>query len=183
MHLTAWDGAGQSGISPDPTRRSCRRRSQCQLRKMVFCGPARPRRCPRADPKPGVEPFEGRHAVNGRLTRSLLPQPDRWMNNMSQYDRLRQIALYLFCWAEAAQVRFAPECLCFVFKCADDYYRSPECRGWMEPVSEGLCLRTVEPLYRFIRDQGYEVVNGKFMRREKGHKDIIGYNDVNQLFW
>ena len=46
----------------------------------------------------------------------------RWrhaMSNMSQYDRLRQIALYLLCWGEAAQVRFTPECLCFIFKCAD----------------------------------------------------------------
>lgn len=46
----------------------------------------------------------------------------RWrhaMSNMSQYDRLRQVALYLLCWGEAAQVRFTPECLCFIFKCAD----------------------------------------------------------------
>lgn len=111
----------------------------------------------------------------------------RWrtaMNNMSQYDRLRQVALYLLCWGEAAQVRFVPECLCFIFKCADDYYRSPECQNRMEPVPEGLYLRTVvKPLYRFLRDQGYEVVDGKFLRREKDHDQIIGYDDVNQLFW
>jgi len=41
----------------------------------------------------------------------------------------------------------------------------------------------IKPLYKFIRDQGYEVVDGKFVRREKDHKDIIGYDDVNQLFW
>ncbi|KAJ3501689.1 hypothetical protein NLJ89_g9224 [Agrocybe chaxingu] len=64
--------------------------------------------------------------------KSLNTALERWrdaMNNMSQYDRLRQIALYLLCWGEAAQVRFAPECLCFIFKCADDYYRSPECQN------------------------------------------------------
>jgi 1,3-beta-glucan synthase len=45
-------------------------------------------------------------------------------------------------------------------------------------------MRTViKPLYRFIRDQGYEVVDGKFVRRERDHADIIGYDDVNQLFW
>jgi 1,3-beta-glucan synthase len=27
------------------------------------------------------------------------------------------------------------------------------------------------------------VVDGKFVRREKDHKDIIGYDDVKQLFW
>jgi len=119
--------------------------------------------------------------------KSLATALERWrqaMNNMSQYDRLRQVALYLLCWGEAAQVRFVPECLCFIFKCADDYYRSTECQNRMEPVPEGLYLRTViTPLYRFIRDQGYEVVDGKFVRREKDHSDIIGYDDVNQLFW
>ncbi|KAJ8082249.1 1,3-beta-D-glucan synthase [Marasmius tenuissimus] len=119
--------------------------------------------------------------------KSLATAMERWrqaMNNMSQYDRLRQIALYLLCWGEAAQVRFVPECLCFIFKCADDYYRSPECQNRVEPVPEGLYLRSViKPLYRFIRDQGYEVQDGKFVRRERDHAEIIGYDDVNQLFW
>ena len=97
---------------------------------------------------------------------------------------MRQIALYLLLWGEAAQVRFVPECLCFIFKCADDYYRSPECQNRMEPVPEGLYLHAVvKPLYRFIRDQGYEVVDGKFVRKERDHDQIIGYDDVNQLFW
>jgi 1,3-beta-glucan synthase len=111
----------------------------------------------------------------------------RWrhaMAQMSSYDRMRQLALYLLCWGEAAQVRFVPECLCFIFKCADDYYRSPECQNRVEAVPEGLYLRAVvRPLYRFIRDQGYEVVDGAFLRRERDHEDIIGYDDVNQLFW
>jgi len=45
-------------------------------------------------------------------------------------------------------------------------------------------MRTViKPLYRFIRDQGYEVMDGKFVRWEHDHKEIIGYDDLNQLFW
>lgn len=119
--------------------------------------------------------------------KSLQGAIERWrqaMNNMSQYDRLRQIALWLLCWGEAAQVRFVPECLCFIFKCADDYYRSSECQSRMEPVPEGLYLRAViKPLYRFIRDQGYEVVDNKFVRKELDHDRIIGYDDINQLFW
>ena len=106
------------------------------------------------------------------------------MNSMSQYDRLRQLALYLLCWGEASQVRFMPECLCFIFKCADDYYRSVECQDRPDPLPEGFYLRTViQPLYRFVRDQIYEVVEGKFVRREKDHESIIGYDDVNQTFW
>ena len=119
--------------------------------------------------------------------KSLNTALDRWrqaMHNMTQYDRLRQIALYLLCWGEAAQVRFCPETLCFIFKCADDYYRSPECQNRDQPVPEGLYLRTlIKPLYRFIRDQGYELIDDRFIRREKDHDQIIGYDDGNQLFW
>ncbi|KAF9532970.1 glycosyltransferase family 48 protein [Crepidotus variabilis] len=120
-------------------------------------------------------------------TKSLDSALNRWrnaMNNMSQYDRLRQLALYLLVWGEAGNVRFTAETLCFIFKCADDYYRSPECQNMVEPVKEGLYLQNVvKPLYIFMRDQGYEVVDGKFVRKEKDHADIIGYDDINQLFW
>lgn len=126
-------------------------------------------------------------AAGSAQGKSLESATTRWrtaMNNMSQYDRLRQVALYLLCWGEAAQIRFMPECLCFIFKSADDYYRSPECQNRMEAVPEGLYLRAVvKPLYNFLRDQGYEVVDGKFLRRERDHDKIIGYDDVNQLFW
>ncbi|KAA8906514.1 1,3-beta-glucan synthase component-domain-containing protein [Sphaerosporella brunnea] len=111
----------------------------------------------------------------------------RWktkMNRMSQHDRVRQVALFLLCWGEANQVRFMAECLCFIIKCAEDYYHSPECQQKVEPVEEGTFLRDIiTPLYEFCRDQGYEIVDGKYVRREKDHKDIIGYDDINQLFW
>ncbi len=126
-------------------------------------------------------------ALSSATTKSLESAANRWreaMNKMNDYDRLRQIALWLLCWGEGGQVRFVPECLCFIFKCADDYYRSPECQNRMDPVPEGLYLRAVvKPLYRFLRDQVFEVVDGKFVKKEKDHDKIIGYDDVNQLFW
>jgi 1,3-beta-glucan synthase len=111
----------------------------------------------------------------------------RWktrMNRMSQHDRVRQLALYLLCWGEANQVRFMPECLCFIFKCADDYLNSPACQSLVEPVDEFTFLNNViTPLYQYIRDQGYEILNGVYVRRERDHNQIIGYDDCNQLFW
>ncbi|KAI2457287.1 1,3-beta-D-glucan synthase [Ophidiomyces ophidiicola] len=111
----------------------------------------------------------------------------RWktrMNRMSQHERARQIALYLLCWGEANQVRFMPECLCFIFKCADDYLRSPECQNRVEPVPEFTYLNEIiTPLYQYCRDQGYEILDGKYVRRERDHNNIIGYDDINQLFW
>lgn len=111
----------------------------------------------------------------------------RWrtrMNRMTQHERARQIALYLLCWGEANQVRFMPECLCFIFKCADDYLNSPACQQMQGEVEEFTYLNhVITPLYAYIRDQGYEIQDGKYIRREKDHSSIIGYDDINQLFW
>ncbi|KAI9804145.1 MAG: hypothetical protein M1825_001547 [Sarcosagium campestre] len=111
----------------------------------------------------------------------------RWktrMNRMSQHDRVRQVALYLLCWGEANQVRLMPEALCFIFKCADDYLHSPECQSRVEPVEEFSYLNNViTPLYVYCRDQGYEIQDGKYVRRERDHSSVIGYDDINQLFW
>ncbi|KAK9476678.1 1,3-beta-glucan synthase component-domain-containing protein [Lipomyces japonicus] len=138
---------------------------------------------------PQVQPLDNPEQTLEELEgdNSLEAAEYRWktrMNRMSQHDRARQIALYLLCWGEANQVRFCPEALCFIFKCADDYYNSPECQNRVEPVPEGHYLDSViTPLYRYIRDQGYEIVDGKYVRRERDHNQIIGYDDINQLFW
>ncbi|KAF8508361.1 hypothetical protein BU17DRAFT_77961 [Hysterangium stoloniferum] len=115
----------------------------------------------------------GQHANYQKLyfaTQLDLDNAVRAMHNMSQYNWLRQSMLYLLCWGEAAQV--------------DDYYRSPECQTQLDSVPEDLYLLTVvKPLYHFIHNQGYEVVNNKFVHHERNHANIIGYDDINQLFW
>ncbi|KAL5372230.1 hypothetical protein PMIN06_007399 [Paraphaeosphaeria minitans] len=111
----------------------------------------------------------------------------RWktrMNRMSQQERVRQVALYLLCWGEANQVRYMPECLCFIFKCCDDWLNSPAGQAQTEPIDEFTYLNNViTPLYQFCREQGYEIQDGKYVRRERDHAAIIGYDDINQLFW
>jgi 1,3-beta-glucan synthase len=135
-----------------------------------------------ANPENEAETLEDMEGDN-----SLEAAEYRWktrMNRMSQHDRCRQIALYLLCWGEANQVRFMPECLCFIFKCADDYLNSPACQNMVEPVDEFTFLNNIiTPLYQYCRDQGYEIVDGKYTRRERDHAQIIGYDDCNQLFW
>lgn len=44
-------------------------------------------------------------------------------------------------------VWFMAECMCFIFKWADDYYRSPECQNWVDPVPEGLYLQWSSSYY------------------------------------
>lgn len=106
------------------------------------------------------------------------------MNVLTPEERVRDIALYLLLWGEANQVRFTPECLCYIYKTAMDYLLSPQCQQRQEPVPEGDYLnRTITPIYRFLRSQVYEIYEGRFVKREKDHNEIIGYDDVNQLFW
>ncbi|KAF7912369.1 uncharacterized protein EAF01_001390 [Botrytis porri] len=135
-----------------------------------------------ADPQNEAQTLEQMEGDN-----SLEAAEYRWktrMNRMSQHDRVRQLALYLLCWGEANQVRFMPELLCFIFKCADDYLNSPACQNLVEPVEEFTYLNhVITPLYQYCRDQGYEVQDGKYVRRERDHNEIIGYDDCNQLFW
>ncbi|KAH9170459.1 hypothetical protein EDB89DRAFT_2071986 [Lactarius sanguifluus] len=62
---------------------------------------------------------------------------------MSQYDRPHATdgplsPLVLLCWRGCASV---PDCLCFIFKCVDDYYRSES----FEPQS---CARRTLPSFR-----------------------------------
>ncbi|CAG8607253.1 16819_t:CDS:2 [Funneliformis mosseae] len=116
-------------------------------------------------------------------TENDLREWNRRMNAMSQQARARQLALWLLLWGEAAQVRFMSECLCFIFKLANDYLNSPNCDE-NASVPEGEYLKNViTPLYKYIRDQGYEVQSGKFVKKEKDHVDTIGYDDINELFW
>ncbi|KAL3230948.1 1,3-beta-glucan synthase component FKS3 [Nakaseomyces bracarensis] len=108
------------------------------------------------------------------------------MNQLTPYQMARQIALYLLCWGEANQLRLTPECLCYIFKCAWDY---DEYTLYNQSKEEEIELNylndTVTPIYNFLREQLYERKNHeqKWKKRPKDHRNTIGYDDINQLFW
>jgi 1,3-beta-glucan synthase len=104
------------------------------------------------------------------------------MEGLSDEERAHQLILYMLMWGEAATVRYTPECLCFLFKIADDYRQSRHSQDIVNPEGEFL-ESVISPLYRFVRERQYEIVDGKFIKRERDHQDVIGYDDVNQLFW
>lgn len=106
------------------------------------------------------------------------------MNNLTAAEQVEQIALYLLIWGEANQVRFLPECLCFIFKCALDHHNGTKEKEWEDAPEFTFLNDIITPIYNFLRDQAYFMDSkGRFVRRERDHKDIIGYDDVNQLFW
>lgn len=125
---------------------------------------------------------------NERKTGSSYKAADyKWkmkMNSLTSSQMTRQLALYLLIWGEANQLRFTPECLCFIFKCALDYDSSLQDIEDSSQDEFTFLNNIITPIYKFIRDQVYTLDSqGKLIRREKDHKDIIGYDDVNQLFW
>ncbi|CAG8460299.1 2147_t:CDS:2 [Acaulospora colombiana] len=130
---------------------------------------------------------DGKNSVSDLPSQENKDSEEEWnrqMRQMSHQDRVRHIALWLLLWGEAAQVRFTSECLCFIFKLADDYTKGPEYKAVTQPVPEGEYLRNVvTPLYQYILDQGYKMVDGSFVKREKDHAETIGYDDINELFW
>ncbi|KAF2717657.1 glycosyltransferase family 48 protein [Polychaeton citri CBS 116435] len=170
-HLDLDDAVGFANMKLGKANRATRKARKAAKKKQASANPENEEQV--------LESMEGDN--------SLEAAEYRWktrMNRMSQHDRVRQIALYLLCWGEANQVRFMAEVLCFIFKCCDDYLNSPACQNRVEPVEEFTFLNNcITPLYQYVRDQQYEILDGKYVRKERDHSHIIGYDDINQLFW
>jgi 1,3-beta-glucan synthase len=73
---------------------------------------------------PGLQRFgstkSNKNVKKGSSVKSVNTATERWrqaMNNMSQYDRMRQIALYLLCWEEAPRLASSPS-VCVSFSSA-----------------------------------------------------------------
>ncbi|KAI8970679.1 1,3-beta-glucan synthase component-domain-containing protein [Pilobolus umbonatus] len=97
------------------------------------------------------------------------------MESMSNYDRAAQLALYLLIWGESSTLRYLPELICYLYYIAECY---------KENASQTLFLdHVITPLYHYLREQSYQIIGGHYVRHEKDHIDIIGYDDVNQFFW
>ncbi|KAJ3120625.1 1,3-beta-D-glucan synthase [Nowakowskiella sp. JEL0407] len=119
---------------------------------------------------------ENHNTVEGKKNMYLLR-----MQHMSLKERARQLLHWNLIWGEAANIRFLPEAICFIFKLADDYFTM---QSSSERQIEGAFLHNViTPLYKFLRDQGYVYDGKRLVRKEKDHANVIGYDDMNELFW
>lgn len=111
----------------------------------------------------------------------------RWKlkhSTLTPEELVEQIALYLLVWGESNQLRFTPEALCFVYKLAYDKLNGSQKLPNYTSPPEGHFLDTIiTPLYTFLKRQTYKLYDGKFIKRDRDHKLVIGYDDVNQLFW
>ncbi|KAG2676273.1 hypothetical protein I3760_12G045500 [Carya illinoinensis] len=107
----------------------------------------------------------------------------------AQQYKLLYIGLFLLIWGEAANLRFMPECLCYIF-----HHMAYELHGmltgavslitWEKVMpayggeSESFLNHVVTPLYRVISEEGK-----KSKRGTADHSTWRNYDDLNEYFW
>ncbi|DBA00190.1 TPA: hypothetical protein N0F65_007815 [Lagenidium giganteum] len=90
----------------------------------------------------------------------------------------REVALFLLIWGESGNLRFMPECLCFLYHCMASKLDGIES---LPDVPEGSFLRrVVRPLYQVVARMRAEPAGGA---RPLDHKNVTNYDDVNEFFW
>lgn len=138
------------------------------------------------DDSVGFENVKSNRVAKGKNSMSIVEAEQQWCANMVKLtptDCVVQLALYLLCWGEANIIRFMPECLCFIFKCCNDYYYSRSNIDENNEISRSFLDDVITPLYVFYRDQSYTLIDGQYRHNGKDHEHNIGYDDMNQLFW
>ncbi|XP_020523271.1 callose synthase 7 isoform X2 [Amborella trichopoda] len=105
-----------------------------------------------------------------------------------QQLELMYIALYLLIWGEASNLRFMPECLCYVFhKMADELYGillgkvSAASGGDYKPAytgEEAFLHEVVTPIYNVVREEAKKSKGGT-----ASHSKWRNYDDLNEYFW
>ncbi|KAL6141288.1 hypothetical protein ACLB2K_059578 [Fragaria x ananassa] len=111
-----------------------------------------------------------------------------WISASDLRRELLYVSLYLLIWGEAANLRFVPECLCYIFhnmamelnKILEDYIDESTGQPVMPSVSgENAFLNcVVKPIYDTIRAEVEGSKNGT-----APHSVWRNYDDINEYFW
>lgn len=121
----------------------------------------------------------------GRKHSLRLPQGQQEI----QQRKMLYMGLYLLIWGEAANVRFMPECLCYIF-----HNMAYELHGLLagnvsivtgENIKpsyggddESFLRKVITPLYRVIEKEAKKSKHGK-----APHSSWCNYDDLNEYFW
>ncbi|XP_029129775.1 callose synthase 7 isoform X3 [Cajanus cajan] len=110
---------------------------------------------------------------------------------LEDYDKqqmeLIYIALYLLIWGEASNIRFMPECLCYIFHhMARDVYKILENitihMMSIDPVQghddEYFLREVISPIYRVLMQEARRNNRGK-----ASHSNWRNYDELNEYFW
>ncbi|KAK9941339.1 hypothetical protein M0R45_017945 [Rubus argutus] len=106
-----------------------------------------------------------------------------------QQRKLLYMGLYLLIWGEAANLRFMPECLCYIYHhMAFELYGmlagnvSPMTGENVKPAyggeEEAFLKKVVTPIYKVIAKEAERSKRGK-----SKHSQWRNYDDINEYFW
>ncbi|XP_034931191.1 putative callose synthase 6 isoform X1 [Populus alba] len=106
----------------------------------------------------------------------------------NQQLKLIYIALYLLIWGEASNIRFMPECICYIFhNMAHEVYGilhsnvhpvSGETYEITPPDDEAFLRNVITPIYQVLREEARRNKGGK-----ASHSKWRNYDDLNEYFW
>lgn len=121
-------------------------------------------------------------------------KPNIWISDSSrgahsdQRRELLYVSLYLLIWGESANLRFMPECICFIFhhlamelnKILEDYIDENTGRPILPSVSgeNAFLNKIVVPIYNTIKAEVENSRNGT-----APHSNWRNYDDINEYFW
>ncbi|GAV88560.1 Glucan_synthase domain-containing protein/FKS1_dom1 domain-containing protein [Cephalotus follicularis] len=125
----------------------------------------------------------------GRRSQIHLSGSHRKIRGDDLRRELLYVSLYLLIWGESANLRFVPECLCYIYHFMamemnqildDDYIDANTGRNFLPSISgENAFLKcVVMPLYQTIRTEMEDSRNGT-----KPHSGWRNYDDINEYFW
>ncbi|KAK4740798.1 hypothetical protein SAY87_024386 [Trapa incisa] len=105
-----------------------------------------------------------------------------------QQRKLLYVALYLLIWGEAANLRFMPECICYIYHhMAFEMYEL--LAGSVSPTN-GMCVKPAyigkEAFLNEVVARFYDVMAKEARRSKQGkskHSQWRNYDDLNEFFW
>ncbi|OQS05563.1 callose synthase, partial [Thraustotheca clavata] len=102
-----------------------------------------------------------------------------------------QIALYFLIWGEAGNLRFMPECLCFLYHQMASRWEKIEAMGHKPeilPAETAFLNNVVKPIYKVVAKMNPALQKSKkngstTTPKARDHKNVTNYDDVNEFFW
>ncbi|XP_052178053.1 callose synthase 12-like [Diospyros lotus] len=111
-----------------------------------------------------------------------------WISESDRRRELLYVSLYLLIWGESANLRFLPECICYIFhhmamelnRVLDDYIDENTGRPAVPSVcgENAFLNRVVRPIYETVQTEVKNSKNGT-----APHSAWRNYDDVNEYFW
>lgn len=115
-----------------------------------------------------------------------------WLPRIHQEERQRKIlymGLYLLIWGEAANLRFMPECLCYIY-----HHMASELHGMLAGNVSMVTGDNMKPAYggkaesflTLVVTPIYDVISRETLKNKNGtapHSAWRNYDDLNEYFW